>query len=170
MELAGLSCASAIAKHYMGHSNVLVLCGPGNNGGDGLVCARHLKLFVRIFDLNSKLFNYIISFMLILHFQGFSPVIVYPKQSNKPLFIGLSKQCQTMDIPIFESMSELGDLLKSYSLMVDALFGFSFKPPVRAQFMPLIECLKTTEVPVVSIDIPSGEYVFQLLKSCWHLS
>ncbi|XP_062568951.1 NAD(P)H-hydrate epimerase-like isoform X2 [Saccostrea cucullata] len=52
MELAGYSCAVAIAKCYplekMTRDNgaVLVCCGPGNNGGDGLVCARHLKLFV----------------------------------------------------------------------------------------------------------------------------
>lgn len=50
MELAGLSCAVAIAKCYplntLSNGNVLVCCGPGNNGGDGLVCARHLKMFV----------------------------------------------------------------------------------------------------------------------------
>jgi len=52
MELAGLSCATAIAKAYPPSSMsrsppaVLVICGPGNNGGDGLVCARHLRLFV----------------------------------------------------------------------------------------------------------------------------
>ena len=44
MELAGLSCASAIIAEYptSTHRDVVILAGPGNNGGDGLVCARHL--------------------------------------------------------------------------------------------------------------------------------
>ena len=50
MELAGLSVATSIAKSYTEQSYknrlILVVCGPGNNGGDGLVAARHLKLFV----------------------------------------------------------------------------------------------------------------------------
>jgi NAD(P)H-hydrate epimerase len=40
MELAGLSVACAVQKEY-----VLIICGPGNNGGDGLVAARHLAHF-----------------------------------------------------------------------------------------------------------------------------
>lgn len=49
MELAGLSVAVALTKAYprgQDHPNVLICSGPGNNGGDGLVAARHLKLFV----------------------------------------------------------------------------------------------------------------------------
>ena len=52
MELAGHACAVAIARLYPRESvdkndgALLVCCGPGNNGGDGLVCARHLKHFV----------------------------------------------------------------------------------------------------------------------------
>ena len=50
MELAGLSVALALTKAYPlsaeKSSHVLVCCGPGNNGGDGLVAARHLKMFV----------------------------------------------------------------------------------------------------------------------------
>lgn len=45
MELAGLSAAQAIAHVYRNLETVLVLCGPGNNGGDGLVCARNLCHF-----------------------------------------------------------------------------------------------------------------------------
>ena len=47
MELAGLSCASALADAFpkVEGKRVLVLCGPGNNGGDGLVAARHLYHF-----------------------------------------------------------------------------------------------------------------------------
>lgn len=47
MELAGLSVADSVAAEYpLGtHKRVLVVAGPGNNGGDGLVAARHLTQF-----------------------------------------------------------------------------------------------------------------------------
>ena len=49
MELAGLSVAAATQRVFPvtpdTHQRILVLCGPGNNGGDGLVAARHLAHF-----------------------------------------------------------------------------------------------------------------------------
>lgn len=47
MELAGLSVACSITSEYPAatHKRVLVIAGPGNNGGDGLVAARHLFHF-----------------------------------------------------------------------------------------------------------------------------
>lgn len=47
MELAGLSVACSLASEYPLHTHpqVLVIAGPGNNGGDGLVAARHLHHF-----------------------------------------------------------------------------------------------------------------------------
>uniref|UniRef100_A0A2K5CL50 NAD(P)H-hydrate epimerase n=1 Tax=Aotus nancymaae TaxID=37293 RepID=A0A2K5CL50_AOTNA len=139
MELAGLSCATAIAKAYpptsMSRSppTVLVICGPGNNGGDGLVCARHLKLF------------------------GYQPTIYYPKRPNKPLFTALVTQCQKMDIPFLGEMpSEPMVIDELYELVVDAIFGFSFKGDVREPFHSILRVLKGLTVPIASIDIPSG--------------
>ncbi|KAF5278614.1 hypothetical protein FQA39_LY00656 [Lamprigera yunnana] len=144
MELAGLSCATAVAKCYskeaISNKIVLVCCGPGNNGGDGLVCARHLKLF----DYNVSLY--------------------YPKRTNKNLYINLTHQCEVMDIPILSQLPN-NEELKKYGLIIDALFGFSFVPPVRPDFVPVIELLKNTDVPIIRqvlkcipihIDIPSG--------------
>ncbi|NWH61315.1 NNRE epimerase, partial [Geococcyx californianus] len=140
MELAGLSCATAIAKAYPPSSfttsqpTVLVVCGPGNNGGDGLVCARHLKMF------------------------GYEPTVYYPKRPNKPLFEGLTTQCQKMDIaflPEFPAEAALIDEL--YGLVVDAIFGFSFKGAVREPFGSILSTLERITVPIASIDIPSGE-------------
>lgn len=137
MELAGLSCAHAIAETYSPEQKktVLVCCGPGNNGGDGLVCSRHLKLL------------------------GFSPAILYPKSNDKPLFTNLVKQCHMYDIPFVEAIPDLSALDKEYGLIVDALFGFSFKPPVRPLFAPILEILSQTTVPVISVDVPSGWHV-----------
>ncbi|XP_003795298.1 NAD(P)H-hydrate epimerase [Otolemur garnettii] len=139
MELAGLSCATAIAKAYPPTSmssstpTVLVICGPGNNGGDGLVCARHLKLF------------------------GYQPTVYYPKRPNKPLFAALVTQCQKMDIPFLGEMpSEPTMIDELYELVVDAIFGFSFKGDVREPFRSILSVMNGLSVPVASIDIPSG--------------
>lgn len=138
MELAGLSCATAIGRAYpltsliKDRPSVLVICGPGNNGGDGLVCARHLKLF------------------------GYEPTILYPKRPNKPLFQGLTTQCQKMDIPFLTEMPEAEVIDEAYNLVIDAIFGFSFKGAVREPFGCILDVLKKTTAPIASIDIPSG--------------
>ena len=64
MELAGLSCAEAFYHSYPpgARQQVLIACGPGNQGGDGLVAARHL------------------------HHFGYTPQVWYPKRNKAPLF------------------------------------------------------------------------------------
>lgn len=128
MELAGLSCATAIRKCFspVDHNRVLVLCGPGNNGGDGLVCARHMKLF------------------------GYSPEVYYPVCNH---YHNLVHQCVSSDIPVSDCLPKN---MNDYDILVDALFGFSFKPPVRPKFLPVMDALKSTNKPICSIDIPSG--------------
>ncbi|XP_075699490.1 NAD(P)H-hydrate epimerase [Rhinoderma darwinii] len=139
MELAGLSCATAIAKAYPVSSftstlpTVLIICGPGNNGGDGLVCARHLKLF------------------------GYEPAVHYPKRPNKTLFENLTTQCQKMDIPFLAEFPQEAEVIDgAYNLVIDAIFGFSFKGAVREPFGSILNTLKRITIPIASVDIPSG--------------
>lgn len=129
MELAGFSCAQAIQKVYSNQkSNILVVCGPGNNGGDGLVCARHLKM------------------------MSFNVELLYPKRTSNELYERLAHQCSECELKFLNEVPEEGN----HDLIVDALFGFSFKPPVREQFTPIMNFLAKTNTPIASIDIPSG--------------
>lgn len=85
----------------------------------------------------------------------FKPNIYYPKRTEKLLFNNLVAQCTLMDIPFLETCPDVLTVTK-YRFIVDGLFGFSFKPPVRETFQDLMNLLTETDVPVVSIDIPSG--------------
>ncbi|XP_022659684.1 NAD(P)H-hydrate epimerase-like isoform X2 [Varroa destructor] len=148
MELAGLAVATAIAKAYPpnavqgGSGNVdksspsapkvLICAGPGNNGGDGLVAARHLKWF------------------------GYDPCIFYPKQPAKPLFAALRRQCEEMEISFMSFLPDATLVDQNFALVVDALFGFGFRPPVRPEFVEVLQKLCKFKTPIVSVDVPSG--------------
>eukprot|EP01122_Echinamoeba_exundans_P011316 TRINITY_DN4451_c3_g1_i1.p1 TRINITY_DN4451_c3_g1~~TRINITY_DN4451_c3_g1_i1.p1 ORF type:complete len:243 (-),score=41.26 TRINITY_DN4451_c3_g1_i1:80-763(-) len=132
MELAGLSCASVIENIFpaSSHRRVLVICGPGNNGGDGLVCARHLCLF------------------------GYNVAIVYPKRPER--MAPLLKQALCSGALELSELPSLDDLSNEYDLIVDAIFGYSFQGAIRSPFDTIIATLAKTTISVISLDIPSG--------------
>eukprot|EP01071_Lankesteria_metandrocarpae_P008775 Lankesteria_metandrocarpae@DN5051_c0_g1_i2.p1 len=85
MELAGLSVAQCVYDCYTpaeGKSlKVMVICGPGNNGGDGLVAARHLTEF------------------------GCNVVVCYPKQGKNPHYARLKRQLECYEVPITQNVT-----------------------------------------------------------------
>ncbi|KNC75936.1 YjeF [Sphaeroforma arctica JP610] len=134
MELAGLSVACAVAEQYppalLNDKRVLILCGPGNNGGDGLVAARHLKLF------------------------GYSVDVYYPKQKDVKLYKSLTTQCVNMEVDIHTDLPQLdGD---KYGLLIDAMFGFSFHGEPREPFKTAIARMNECDIDTCSVDLPSG--------------
>ncbi|KAK6859460.1 hypothetical protein PG995_003096 [Apiospora arundinis] len=131
MELAGLSVSQVVYRvHPLSKGNrVLVACGPGNNGGDGLVAARHLRHY------------------------GYQPTIYYPKRSKSDLYQRLAKQLEDLDVPFVE---DFPSALKSTDHIVDAIFGFSFSGEVREPFPAVIKALEETKLPVTSVDAPSS--------------
>ncbi|EIE21990.1 pyridoxamine 5'-phosphate oxidase [Coccomyxa subellipsoidea C-169] len=141
MEVAGLSVACSLASEYpaASHPRILVVAGPGNNGGDGLVAARHL-----------------------FHF-GYSVQVLYPKKTDKPLYHGLVTQLKSCNIP-FLSAEDILDgppLKERYDVIIDAIFGFSFKGSPRPPFDKILERLKPHNEPpaIASVDMPSGWHV-----------
>ena len=134
-----VACAIAeVFKDIAKYSRILTIAGPGNNGGDALVASRHLKYF------------------------GYDHIdILYPKPTTSPpLFPGLVAQLQDLDIPFVSSLPD--NLSARYDLIIDGIFGFSFNPGggVRPPFDSILKVLRDSTVPIVSIDIPSGEFWF----------
>ena len=135
MELAGLAVAQVVYEVTpLPKRKILLICGPGNNGGDGLVAARHLVLF------------------------GHDAVVVYPKRSPKqPHYTNLVKTCEDLGIPILDKMPTN---ISEYSTMVDAIFGFSFsgtpREPFASVLTQMMEAQSNFKIPIVSVDVPSG--------------
>ncbi|KAG9244637.1 apolipo protein A-I binding protein [Calycina marina] len=131
MELAGLSVSQAVYRVHPPKSGrrILVACGPGNNGGDGLVAARHLWHY------------------------GYKPTIYYPKQGKNDLYERLATQLKNLSIPFIE---DFHSALKETDHVVDAIFGFSFSGEVREPFPAVITGLEKASVPVTSVDAPSS--------------
>lgn len=143
MEMAGLACAAALPAAGLPPSpstRVLVLAGPGNNGGDGLVAARHLKLW------------------------GYDVDVCYPKRpASQPHYARLVAQLDAVGVPLLDEAAVLvdgGARLKpgTWAVVVDALLGFGARGAPRPPLDKLIAALSPSAgpPPILAVDIPSG--------------
>ena len=140
MENAGAETAMVILDLLEDVENPLVhiFCGKGNNGGDGFVIARHLSnngIEVIVFNL------------------------VEEKEIKGDALINY-KIVKKMDIPI-TFIRKPADLtkyeeLESPDIIIDALLGTGIKGAVRGFVKDAIDFINDLDIPVLSVDIPSG--------------
>lgn len=140
MELAGYG-AFKVARTFLNRESgpVVVVCGSGNNGGDGLVVARYLFLS------GIKVLVYLI--------KGQS--ITAPSEGSVNLSIA---QKLGVEVSLIEqgNVASLRSSLEGASLVVDALLGTGLDRMVQGIHKDVIDVINQSEKPVLAIDIPSG--------------
>ncbi|BDX38543.1 bifunctional NAD(P)H-hydrate repair enzyme [Tenuifilaceae bacterium CYCD] len=134
MERAADALFGRIVHSISSHKRIIVFCGPGNNGGDGLALAR------------------------MMHYAGYNIEVYYLQASNysADFLINLDRIKKTS---IFlRVISADSDFPKtgSDSIIVDALYGSGLARPLDGVADELVKYLNASDAKVISIDIPSG--------------
>lgn len=147
MENAGLAIATAARKKIEGFIQrkftgqpILVLVGPGNNGGDGLVTARHL-------------------------FQWFAQPTVYQLRTRPEPDAKLDN-IRSLGMPIIDSASDanlslLQDCLNNTRMVIDALLGTGVNRPLEGMIKAVLEEVRLAKIRrpdmlILAADVPSG--------------
>lgn len=128
MERAGADALDALTGRYPGAGNLVVVCGGGNNAGDGYVLARLARqagLEVRVIAL------------------------VEPGRLKGDAAASAQKYLQTGDV-------ETALALEGADIIVDALLGSGLNRPVEGGFAEAIELINAASARVFALDIPSG--------------
>src|SRR5262249_1042826 len=134
MENAGSRVAEFVSEKYPSAKSITVVCGKGNNGGDGFVVARKLHEAGREVDV------------LLLADQAElrgDAAEMFKRLPTKPQ-IARSKDDFRKNRSVFDS-----------GLLIDAILGTGFRPPVSGLYAEAISSINASSVPVVAVDIPS---------------
>ncbi|MEO8870948.1 MAG: NAD(P)H-hydrate dehydratase, partial [Granulicella sp.] len=136
MESAGAAVAAFCLRQYPQAASITVLCGKGNNGGDGFVAARHLAEAGR----------------------GVKVVLLGQANELKGEAEEEFAQLALVSVPVLEVIDKEGlyHALEGAGLVVDAVVGTGFRPPLRGLAATARDLIARSSVPVVAVDLPSG--------------
>jgi ADP-dependent NAD(P)H-hydrate dehydratase / NAD(P)H-hydrate epimerase len=137
MENAGSAVARFVLSRYPRAHRFTIVCGKGNNGGDGFVIARKLghegKRVVLVLLANP------------VELKG-DAAEMFRQMKLDPVVITAAEQLNAQPMAI----------AMSADVIIDAILGTGFKPPVQGLYAEAIGKINSARKPVVAVDIPSG--------------
>lgn len=116
-------------KGYEGRGKIAVICGVGNNGGDGLVAARHLL------NAGIKVSVYLLGNISKLKADPKTNYNILRKMGTARILRKFPKHCD---------------------LIIDAIFGIGLKSDVRSPMSEVIDLMNNSCKPILAVDVPSG--------------
>ncbi len=132
MEAAGRGAAEIIAKEYdIRDKRALIICGTGNNAGDGTVVARYLRE------------------------AGAKPAIYLIKGKVRSDLSNLNLK-RAKDRGIARYTANLERYIDEADILIDALLGIGVSGNPKEPYKSAIEAINASEKPTISIDVPSG--------------
>ncbi|MEM2795412.1 MAG: NAD(P)H-hydrate dehydratase, partial [Thermofilaceae archaeon] len=138
MENAGAAVARHVKSRLKGEK-ILILCGPGNNGGDGMVAARHLAPFARV------------TVALLARAEAIRT------REARANFEALRSMASTVELVVDPCAERAPALLESADVIIDAIFGTGLKSEVRGPYRRAIEAVNNSgSMLKVAVDVPSG--------------
>lgn len=140
MENAGAGAARVVAQELGPGSRVLVFCGSGNNGGDGLVLARHLRLAGHA--------PTVILLSPEERFQGAAAANLSAYRDSGGALGALDAERDWAQLLI--------QLLRATDVVVDAALGTGLSRPLAGRLRDWVEALNAAGKPIWALDLPTG--------------
>jgi NAD(P)H-hydrate epimerase len=141
MENAGHGLADFVVQKFknMKNKKIVVICGTGNNGGDGFVASRHLA-------------GYGAKITVIL--LGFPSDL---RSEEARLNWGIIEKMDSIEI-IFgkELTDEVKNRIASASIILDSIFGTGIKGEIREPYLSTITAINNSKAYILAVDVPSG--------------
>jgi NAD(P)H-hydrate epimerase len=140
MENAGRTASRILTQETdLKNKKIVILCGPGNNGGDGFVAARYL--YTRALDVKLVL-------------------MCSPDKLSGDALLNFQR-AEKLGIEIFKSLegsveNKIKTFIKHSDIIIDALFGTGLNSAPKGKFGELIKIVNKAQKFVMAIDIPSG--------------
>lgn len=153
MEHAGKAVADIARRRTRKNQAAVVVCGPGNNGGDGYVAARHLA--------GSGCQVTVVATRTAADLDGDArtAATAWERYSEHDE----TKLCRTVFAPPPDADDDssafelaVANALAQADVAIDALFGIGLKRPIAGTMAALVDALNAAKCPVVAVDIPSG--------------